>query len=238
MNDQAGAMAAAEQAGIDQIATMFAPYRFRVCQTYEEARAAFEIRRQVYQEACAYTVRVPDDIDLRSWFLLAEEFATGKPIGTMRATSRAYGPFELEQHFRLPEPLRSPRAVELSRFAIIPEYRRGQGAPVVSLGLCNLLKRFLDSLGAEYMIFAAKAKQALTYSWMRFTSTGIRARYDDLGDEEHELMFGNMARADLAIEGHPFKPVLDGYPFPSGVLPARTPPLGLGTTTMLRAVGS
>jgi len=238
MADQAYAMAPEDRGSVEQASAMFAPYTFRLCETDEEARVAFEIRRQVYQEGCAYTVRVPDDIDERSWFFLAEDAATGTPIGTMRATSRAYGPFELEKYFRLPDTLRSGRAVELARFAILPEYRRGQGAPIVSLGLCNLVKRFLDTLGAEYMVFAAKAKQAVTYSWMRFTSTGIRARYDDLGDEDHELMFGNMARAATALDRHPFKPVLDGYPFESGVLPAHTPPIGLGTVAMKRAVSA
>lgn len=237
MAERAPAMAPADTQAIDQITAMFAPYRFRVCETEAEALAALEIRRQVYQENCAYTVSVPDEIDERSWYVLAEEAESGKPIGTMRATSRAYGPFELERYFRLPERLRSGRAVELARFAIIPEYRRGSGAPTVSLGLCNVIKRFLDTLGAEYMVFAAKAKQAMTYSWMRFTSTGIRAHYDDLGEGDHELMFGNMARSAIALEGHPFEPVLNGYPFEAGIVPATPPPLGLGTVAMRRAVG-
>jgi hypothetical protein len=238
MSDQPCVMDSEDRQSIEQAESMFAPYRFRICETDGDALTTFEIRRQVYQEACAYTVKIPDDIDERSWFALAEEAATGRPIGTMRATSRVYGPFELEKYFRLPEALRSNRVVELSRFAIIPEYRRGHGAPVVSMGLCNVIKRFLDTLGAEYMIFAAKAKQALTYSWMRFTSTGIRAVYDHLGNEEHELMFGNMARAATALDRHPFKPVLSGYAFRTGIMPATTPPIGLGTAITKHAVGS
>jgi len=238
MSYQANAILTPEDLlAIEQAKEMFAPYRFRVCQTDEEAVVAFEIRRQVYQEGCSYTVQIPDDIDERSWFFLAEDAASGRPIGTMRATSRAYGPFELEKYFRVPDTFRSGRAVELARFAIIPEFRRGAGAPIVSLGLCNLVKRFLDTVGAEYMVFAAKAKQALTYSWMRFTSTGIRARYDDLGEEDHELMFGNMARAATALDRHPFKPVLDGYPFPTAIMPEVPPPLGLGTVAIRGAVG-
>jgi hypothetical protein len=238
MTGQGYVLAPEDRNSVHQATEMFGPYRFRVCETDEQAAVAFEIRRQVYQEGCEYTVRIPDEIDERSWFFLAEEASTGKPIGTMRATSRAYGPFELEKYFRLPDTLRSSRAVELARFAIIPEYRRGRGAPVVSLGLCNLVKRFLDTLGAEYMVFAAKAKQAMTYSWMRFTSTGVRAHYDDLGEDDHELMFGNMARAATALDRHPFKPVLDGYPFETGLLPRCTPPLGLGTVAMKRAIGA
>lgn len=238
MTHEAHAMTNTEREAVEQLAAMFAPYRFRVCETEEQALTAFEVRRRVYQEGCSYTIPIPDEIDERSWFVLAEDAATGSPIGTMRMTSRAYGAFELEKYFRLPERLRSPRAVELARFAILPEYRRGQGAPIVSLGICNLVKRFLDRLDAEYMVFAAKAKQAKTYSWMRFTSTGIRAHYDDLGEEDHELMFGNMARASLALEGHPFRSVLEGYPFTSGIVPAETPPVGLGTTAMQRAVGA
>lgn len=227
-----------EDKALDDVARMLAPYRFHVCTTAETAGRAFEVRRLVYQRGCAYTVPIPDDIDERSWFLVAEEVDTGRIVGTMRATPRSHGPLELERYFRLPRGLRTPRSVELSRFAILPAYRKSNTSPAVSLGLFNLVKRFLDGVGTDYMLLASKAKRAYTYHWLRFTSTGIGTRYDGLGEEKHELMFMNLRKADLALEGHPLAAVLAGYPFDSVHVPERVPALGIGVERPQVAIGA
>jgi hypothetical protein len=224
--------AAAETKGpssvVDDVDRMLAPYRFRVCGDADAAHRAFAVRRAVYEGGCSYTVRTPDDYDAYSWFLMAEEAATGRVVGTMRLTPRSHGTLELEQYFRLPRVLQSPRAVELSRFAILPEYRQTSTSPAVSIGLFNLVKQFLGGIDMEYMLLCTKAKRAHTYHWLRFTCTGLETQYEGLGEEKHELMFMNLRKAHVALDGHPLEVVLNGHPFDSIEVPDTLPPLGLG----------
>ena len=212
---------------IEDVRQMLSPFRFQICTTPEQATEAYAVRRAVYEDGCDYAVETPDDIDSRSWLLLAREADTGRAVGTMRATPRSHGPLELERYFRLPLPL-TRGAVELSRFAILPEFRQTSNSPAVSIGMFNLVKRFLDSIDTQYMLLASKAKRAHTYQWLRFTGTGIEARYPELGQEKHELMFMNLPKAHIALEGHPLEIVLNGYPFESVEVPDGVPALGMG----------
>src|SRR5947207_4382285 len=118
-------------------------YRFRVCTDPASFAAALDVRRRVYQGGCGYDVPVPDEYDGRSWLLLAEHEESGEAVGTMRITPRSAGPLEAEEYFRLPRHLLSPRTAEVTRFAILPEHRRGEGVmPSVSFGLFKLLINF------------------------------------------------------------------------------------------------
>jgi len=95
-------------------------FQFSVCQTPEAFEAALDVRRRVYRGSCGYDVPVPDGYDHRSWLLLAENSASAEPVGTMRITPRTVGRLEAEEYFSLPPRLRSPRTVEMNRFAIVP----------------------------------------------------------------------------------------------------------------------
>ena len=44
---------------IGDVESMLAPYRFRVCETEDQALGAYEVRRSVYADGCAYTVSIP-----------------------------------------------------------------------------------------------------------------------------------------------------------------------------------
>src|SRR5262245_53250328 len=87
----------------DFISGLLDGYRFTVCEDAEAAVQALEIRRQVYVDGVGYDIPVPDAYDGRSWLLLAEDEATGKPVGCMRLTPRFAGPFESEEFFTLPK---------------------------------------------------------------------------------------------------------------------------------------
>ena len=147
----------------------------------------------------------------------------------MRLTPRLAGRLELEKYFTLPAPLRSPKSIELNRFAILPGHRKGKTfLPVVSLGLFKLVHTFLASLEAAYMVIASKPERVWTYEWMRFERTGQSARYGQLDGAEHELLWYDFERAPVILEGHPFRAFFIDLDYREVLLPDRLPALGLG----------
>src|SRR5262245_56126215 len=80
-------------------------FRFRVCETAEDATRAIWVRRRVYRDGSGYDVPVPDDVDARSWLLIAEDVRTGAAVGTVRITPRSVGELEAEEYMHLPKRL-------------------------------------------------------------------------------------------------------------------------------------
>jgi N-acyl-L-homoserine lactone synthetase len=203
-------------------------YRFTVCQSRADVARAIEVRRKVYVDLSHYPIDVPDRYDRRSWFLLATETATGQAVGSLRITPRFAGPLELEEYFRLPGSLAAPRACELSRFAILPEHRKSTTfLPAVSLGLFNLVRRFLTAIDAEYMVICSKRERIWTYEWMRFQRTGLSARYAKLSNAEHELLWYDFRNAADVLEGHPFRDFFMKTDYREVIVPGEAPALGL-----------
>lgn len=214
-------------------------YRFFVAQTPDDVAQALEIRRQVYCGEVGYDLPVPDQYDYRSWFLLAEEIETGKRVGTIRLTPRTLGPLEAEEYFRLPLPLQSRLSLEVSRFAILPAYRKGKTfLPVVSLGLFNLVRCFGDSLAFKQLVICSKAERLWTYEWMCFRRTGLVARYDKLNGAEHELLFHTYDWAEEALSEHPLRMFMDGTRVQGVELPDHEVELGLVPSPPRAAVGA
>lgn len=209
-------------------------FRFRVCQTEEDARRSLEIRRQVYVGERGLSVDVPDLYDRHSWLLMAEEVATGAAVATMRVTTRAAGPLECEHSFLLPASLRSPDVVEASRFAILPAFRQSKGrSPAVSIGLFKTVALFVDRVvGAKRWLLCSKAERVHTYTFLRFRPTGVRAPYTALDGAMHEILVQDLR--------HGYEPYTDFemYDFffrvdsPEISLPTVPPALGLGTGTV------
>lgn len=214
----------------DVISHMLQGFRFSLCDTPEMVAKALEIRRQVYVQGVGYSIPVPDQYDIRSWFLLAEDVETGEPVGCMRITPRFAGPFEAEEYFTLPKHLESSSAVELNRFAILPAYRKGKTfLPVVSLGLFKAAMVFMKRFGADYLVAASKPDKAYTYSWLGFEETGLSAPYGKLDYSEHLLMAHPYHQVEKQFEGHPFADFFCSLNYSEVVIPKRIPVLGLGT---------
>jgi N-acyl-L-homoserine lactone synthetase len=212
----------------DTLTGLLAGYRFSVCTDVPSVARAVEIRRRVYVGGNGYDVPVPDAYDERSWHLLAEDVSAGIPCGSMRITPRAGGPVEAEEYFRLPPQLRQPRTIELSRFAILPEYRKGKTfLPIVSVGLFALVRQVLERAGVRRMVICTKPERVWTFEWMRFQRTGLRARYEKLGGSEHELLSWDLHRASRYISTHPFRVFWDGRTLPQLEVPDEMPRLGL-----------
>jgi len=166
---------------------------------------------------------------------------TAFPVRTMRITPRLGGKLELEDYFRLPLALRSSRTVELNRFAILPEYRKGKTfLPAVSCGLFKLVMNFLPRVGAHHMVIASKRERIWTYEWLRFVRTGMVAAYGKLDDAEHELLAYDFRARFAVLEDHPFHEFFCDTQYPEVVVPKHVPALDvLGDTTPLRiAVGA
>ena len=219
----------------DIIPGLLEGYRFSVCETPEAAAEALDVRRRVYVGDVGYDVPVPDFYDGRSWLLQAHDDATGQVVGTMRLTPRFAGPFELEEYFTLPKAYRSPRSVELNRFAILPAYRKGKTfLPVVSLGLFKLALRLLEGMNARHMVIAAKPERIWTYEWMGFQQTGHTALYGALDACEHALLAIDVRKVGQRLAGHPFESFFCQLDYREVVLPRRLPSLGVGVNLPLR----
>lgn len=212
-------------------------YRFAVCENPWQAGRALEVRRQVYREESGYDVPVPDEYDRRSWLITAEEVATGKIVGSIRVTPRFGGPLEAEEYFTLPAHLRTPKAFEISRFAILPAYRKGKTfLPTVSLGLFKAVQTLLERLGAHYMVICAKPERVWTFEWMRFEHTGLTARYEKLNGAEHALLAYDFRAEVETMSDHPLRAYWLDIVYPQVHVPKKLPPLGLGGGTASRYV--
>ena len=217
----------AEREGTD-LGQLLRGYRFSVCEGPDAAARALDVRRRVYVEGVGYNIPVPDDYDRRSWFLLAEDVGTGQAVGSMRLTPRFAGSLEAEEYFSLPVALRSPRSVEISRFAILPAYRKGKTfLPTVSVGLFKLGIAFLRPR-TDDLVISSKPERVWTYEWLCFQRTGLTTRYIKLNNAEHELLSLDFRHLARTYAGHPFEELLIGPPCPEVVVPKRAPALGLG----------
>jgi len=219
-------------------------YRFRVCDTVEDAARAVAVRREVYVRGAGYDIAVPDEFDTRSWLLLAEEEATGAAVGTMRITPRRFGSYECERYFDIPVSHRTRICGEINRFAILPAHRRaGSGMPAVSLGLVKLVIHFMAGVaGLPRGVVASRPERSFTYEWIGFRSTGQRAPYGSLGAVPHELLVVDF-RDDIetAMATHPLGSFLLDEPSPEITLPRQVPVLGLAAlelTPLRTAVGA
>ena len=212
-------------------------FRFQVCQNPWQAAQALDVRRQVYLQDSGYEIPVPDEYDRRSWLITAEEISTGRIVGSIRVTPRFAGPLEAEEYFELPEHLRTPKAFEISRFAILPAYRKGKTfLPVVSLGLFKAVQMLLKRMGAHYMVICAKPERVWTFEWMRFEHTGLTARYEKLNNAEHALLAYDFVRQNEILSDHPFRAFWVDFQHPQVHIPRRLPALGLGGETAGRYI--
>jgi len=216
------------------LAHLLKGYRFSVCEGPDAAARALEVRRRVYVEGVGYDIPVPDEYDRRSWFLLAEDVAAGTAVGSMRITPRFAGALEAEEYFSLPPALRSPRTVEISRFAILPEYRKGKTfLPTVSVGLFKLGIAFLR-LRIDDLVICSKPERVWTYEWLRFARTGLLARYAKLNNAAHEMLVLDFRQIVKTYAEHPFEELLVGPPCPEVMVPRRAPTLGIGVRAATR----
>ena len=153
----------------------------------------------------------------------------------MRLTPRFAGPLEPEEYFTLPKAFRSPRSVELNRFAILPAYRKGKTfLPVVSLGLFKLALRLLEGMDAA------------PHGDRRQARAHLDVRVDGLpADRPHRpLRRARRLRALAARDrrpqggpaprGAPFEAFFCQIDYREVVLPRRLPSLGMGVDLPLR----
>ncbi len=204
-------------------------FRFRLAQSAADTEAVLAVRRECYRH---YDVPVPDEYDSRSWFLLAECEATGKVVGTIRITPRSDGPMELEEYFALPAQLKGDDVVEMTRFAILPEYRKSaSGMPRVTFGLFKMVPAFITSIGAHYICVSSTAQQAKIYSWLGFTATGVTAPYRKLANKEHELFVWDLRHGFGPYDTQQFYAWFVEWKSKEIIIPDARPPLGVGIPT-------
>lgn len=209
------------------LSSLLKGYRFRVAETAEEFAAALELRREVYCGEFGYDVPVPDAYDHRSYLLIAECEETGEIVGTMRVTPRELGPIEAEEFFELPESIDTPRAIEISRFAIKRSHRKTRTfLPTVACGLYKLLYEFSMFLGTDCQIVCTKEEKLASYLSMGFSSTGIKKSYAALNGTEHELLHHDFNRLEVILKDNPFGE-LCLTPLDEVALPNDLPPTNL-----------
>jgi hypothetical protein len=206
-------------------------FRFRVCETAEDATRAIEVRRRVYRDGSGYNVPVPDDVDGRSWLLMAEDVESGQVVGTVRITPRSAGRLECEEYLNLPRRLATPRTIEITRLAILNDYRKtNMLVPAVSFGLFRLTYEFAMQLGAEAEVVCSKPERVLAYVLMGFQPTGRSASYTRLNGARHDLLSHDFRHASTMVENELFRRLYLGAGFPQVTTPASIPALGLAVS--------
>jgi hypothetical protein len=212
-------------------------YRFTVCQTAEAYETALDVRRRVYKGTCGYNMPVPDSYDHRSWLLLAEHVSSAEAIGTMRITPRTAGRLEAEEYFSLPPRLRSPRTVEVNRFAILPAHMKFERFPAaVSFGLFKLMVKFVaERLGALYVLLCAREERIWMFEWLHFQRSGMVARYAKLGNVDHELLVMDVANRRHGQDDQALAEFLFEIEHSEIKLPSVAPALSPGVENMSRA---
>jgi hypothetical protein len=217
-----------EKRGDGPLSDLLAGYRFEVCTDRAAFEAALDVRRRVYNRSCGYDVPIPDAYDRRSWLLIARHVESGEAVGTMRITPRSAGRLEAEEYFWLPPKLRTTRSVEVNRFAILPEHRRGHGVmPAVSFGLFKLMMNLvMNRVGAEYIVVCSTEERIWTYEWLRFQRSGIVAHYTKLGNKEHELLTMDLRRRLAEHSDHRLFEFIFDSEHAEVVVPESVPGLG------------
>lgn len=196
-------------------------FRFSVCDTNQAVSKVLELRSLVYGKNPGYHIPVPDSFDRYSWHLLAEDVYKGIPVGSMRVTPWGYGPLEVETHFMLPPEVEEP--TELSRFSILPEYRRGsKGLPVVSIGLFILSWQIINRISSKQMVCASIDKLIPYYELLQFDRTGIRTSFENFGGKEHELLTWEYSKAVRSLPSHPLREFFEEQ-FPEIITPTVMP---------------
>lgn len=204
---------------------LFQGFQFSVCSTPEKISEVLDFRNLIYNTGAGYRISVPDDQDHYSWHLVAEDTTKKIIVGSMRLTPWAKGPLEVEAYFCLPPGLDNP--VELARFAILPDYRKGRlGIPVVSVGLFTTVWQILLRNDIKQMICASTEKLISSYELLKFERTGRKAAFPHLSNKEHELLVWDYARAVKNLPGHPLQIFFEGN-FSEISVPERMPPVGL-----------
>ncbi len=184
-----------DQPGGGPFQTLTAGYRFFVVESAEAARDALAVRQTVYTEKVGRPIDVPDELDERAWLLAAKDIESDAVVGTMRVTPRERGPFECEKFFDLPLRLTQGVAVEITRFAVLPQHRKRAGAlPTVSLGLFRLSTDLCRRIDARWVVIASQEPQIETYRWLGFEQTGIVSDYGALAGASHELLWHDFRR--------------------------------------------
>ena len=206
-------------------------FSFRVCTTPEDATRAIEVRRKVYREGSGYDVPVPDNVDARSWLLMAEDVESGQTVGTVRITPRSNGPLECEQYMNLPRRFATPHTIEITRLAILNEYRKtNMLVPAVSFGLFRLTYEFAMQLGAQVEVVCSKPERVLAYVLMGFQPTGRSASYTMLNGARHDLLWHDFRQASTMVENELFRRLYLGAGFPQVRTPETIPALGLAVS--------
>lgn len=215
------------EVGRPAYADLLQGYRFTVCETAEAFENAMDVRRRVYNGTCGYQLPIPDGYDHRSWLLLAEHVPSEEAVGTMRVTSRAGGRLEAEEYLTLPPRLRSPRTVEVNRFAVVPAHVKLDRFPAaVSLGLFKLMVKFsIERLGALHAILCAREERVWAFEWLRFQRSGLVARYAKLGNVDHEVLTLDLATRPANDEDQALSQFLFETEHPEIKLPPLAPTL-------------
>lgn len=212
--------------GVDPWATLTAGYRFFVVAGSTDAREALDVRSRVYGQKVGSPIEVPDAFDEYTWLLGAVHTASDRIVGTMRITPHRGGPFECEEFFDLPLRFRQERAVEITRFAVLPEHRRrADSLPPVSLGLFHLASGLCRKIEADCVVIASRAEQISTYRWLGFEQTGLISNYGTLADAPHELLWLDFARLGR-FEWHALSEFFAGHARPEIHLPEQLPAAG------------
>lgn len=148
-------------------------FSVRQAQTEADLRAACEVRAAAYGRHLSNVKSLwsePDALDRspESVVFVAFDKDTGQPVGTIRLTTNARQPTQIEQSAELPDGIADRSIAELTRFAV----RAGHGDPGVRLGLMKAAYLWCLSRQVHWMVIGAR-NDALVRQYRRLGFTDL-----------------------------------------------------------------
>lgn len=149
--------------------------RFTVHRARSDAdlHAACEVRVASYGHHLPNVTSVwrePDalDRDRDTAVFLACDKATGQPVGTVRLTTNARTPTQIERHARVPSAIAERLVAEVTRLAVRP----GHDDPTVKLGLMKASYLYCLANQVRWMVIGARS-EALVRGYRRLGFTDV-----------------------------------------------------------------
>jgi hypothetical protein len=173
------------------------PLRFTLRQARSEAdlRAACSVRAVSYGRHMPNVTSLwsePDALDRNTDTAVFVAFSkdTGQPVGTIRLTTNARQPTQIEQSAPLPDGIADRPIAELTRFAVLA----GHDDPAVKLGLMKAIYLHCLANQIQWMVIGAR-NEALVRQYRRLGFTDIA------GGESVPLAYaGNVPHRVLAFD--------------------------------------
>jgi hypothetical protein len=189
------------------------PLRFNICVVRSEAdlRAVCKVRATSYGHHLPQLRGVLEEPDELDWHpdtavLLARDKTTGEAVGTVRLSTNARRPLQIERSAPLPAPLEQQLLAEVTRLSVLPTH----DDPRVKLALMKATYLYAMAHQVQWMVIGARSDGLVRqYRRLGFTDLlgeGRRIALAHAGNLQHRVLGFDVTAAERNWHAaqHPF----------------------------------